>query len=49
MGVTPNGAYLYVAAATALLEVSSINPRHRKAYRFGLLLANMMTDIQKRL
>ena len=27
MGVTPNGAYLYVAAATALLEVSSINHR----------------------
>ena len=35
MGVTPNGAYLYVAAATAFLEVSSINPRHRKAYRIA--------------
>ena len=47
MGVIPNSAYLYVAASTALLKIASINLRHQKDYWFGLLLANMMSNIQK--
>jgi hypothetical protein len=49
MAVTPNSAYLYVAAAAALLQESSINPKHRVDYRFGLLLAHTMLDIHSSL
>jgi hypothetical protein len=49
MGVIPNSAHLYVAALTALLEIASINPRHQRDYWFGLLLANLMNNIQKQL
>jgi hypothetical protein len=49
MAVAPNSAYLYVAAASSLLQVRHLNPIHRKNYRFGLLLANTMIDIHKAL
>jgi hypothetical protein len=49
MAVTPNSTYLYVAAATALLQQEELNPRHREDFRFGLLLANLMTNIHKSL
>jgi hypothetical protein len=50
MGVTPNSSYLYVAAASSLLQQPrAINPKHRKGYRFGLLVANVMRDIHSSL
>jgi hypothetical protein len=49
MAVTPNSAYLFVAAATTLLQVPRLNPKHRKNYRFGLLMANLMIDIHRSL
>jgi hypothetical protein len=49
MAVTPNSAYLFVAAVTALLQEPRVNSRHRKNYRFGLLIAHMMKDIHTRL
>jgi hypothetical protein len=49
MAVTPNSAYLYVATASSLLQITYLNPIHRKNYRFGLLLANMMIDIHQAL
>jgi hypothetical protein len=49
MAVTPNSSYLYVAAATALLHQRSLNPKHRKKYRFGFLMARMMRDIHLKL
>jgi hypothetical protein len=49
MAVTPNSAYLYVAAASCLLQIPRLNPKHRKKYRFGLLIANLMIDIHQAL
>ncbi len=45
MAVAPNSAYLYVAAASTLLQLPRLNPKHRKNYRFGLLVANLMVNI----
>ena len=49
MAVAPNSAYMYVAMASSLLQVRHLNPIHHKNYQFGLLLANLMTDIHKAL
>ena len=50
MAVTPNSTYLFVAAATALLEQEDdIDPQHREDFRFGLLVANLMVDIHRSL
>jgi hypothetical protein len=49
MAVTPNSAYLYVAAAASLLQRRQLDPEHRKEYRFGLLMAHTMCDIALRL
>jgi hypothetical protein len=49
MAVTPNSTYLYVAAATALLEQEDIDPQHREDFRFGMLVATMMVDIHRSL
>ena len=49
MAVTPNSTYLYVAAATALLEQDDIDPQHREDFQFGMLVANMMVDIHRSL
>ncbi len=49
IAVTPNSAYLYVAVASSLLQIRQLNLIHRKNYRFGLLLANMMVDIHQAL
>jgi hypothetical protein len=45
MAVAPNSAYLYAAAAASLLQRRQLDKKHRKGYRFGLLLANVMKDI----
>ena len=45
MAVTPNSGYLYVAAAASLLQLRHLDSKHRKQYRFGLLMANTMQDI----
>jgi hypothetical protein len=45
MAVTPNSAYFYVAAAASLLQVCHLDSKHRKQYRFGLLLAHTMLNI----
>jgi hypothetical protein len=47
MAVTRNSAYLYVAAASSLLQVTHLNDIHKKNYRFGLLLANMMVEMRR--
>ena len=49
MAVTPNSAYLFVSAATTLLQLPRLNQKHRKNYRFGLLMANLMIDIHQTL
>jgi hypothetical protein len=49
MAVTPNSAYLFVAAASTLLQIPRLNPKHRRNYRFGLLVANLMVDIHRTL
>ena len=49
MAVAPNSSYLYAAASTVLLQLGKLNPRHRKQYRFGLLVANLMNDIHQKL
>jgi hypothetical protein len=45
MAVTPNSAYLYVAAAASLLQHRTLDSKHQKEYHFGLLMANMMREI----
>jgi hypothetical protein len=49
MVVTPNSAYLYVAATASILQESNINPKHWVDYRFGLLLAHTMLNIHSSL
>jgi hypothetical protein len=49
MAVTPSSAYMYVAAASSLLQVTHLNDINGKNYQFGLLLANMMVDIYQAL
>jgi hypothetical protein len=49
MAVTSNSPYLYVAAASSLLQIMHLNLIYCKNYQFGLLLANMMVDIHQAL
>jgi hypothetical protein len=49
MAVAPNSAYLFVAAASTLLQAGDLNTQHGQKYRFGLLLANLMVDISRAL
>jgi hypothetical protein len=49
MAVPSNSTYLYMAAASSLLQVTHLNDIHRENFQFGLLLANMMVDIYQAL
>jgi hypothetical protein len=44
MAVTPNTAYIFVAAASSMLQQGKLDSKHQKGYRFGFLLASMMMD-----